>query len=190
MRKQGGGGALKRAAAPCFGMEGVICVSVWFLSAGMGFSFRVKALRFIFKAFSIRFVYACYISCSFHNPLHPLVLQKYVTSKKYFGCLSLEFDSYELLRTLKMISESVLIFLQKYVIFKKVFRLFTPRFRYVWTSSHAKNDQWFSAHLFAKQLFYLRIINLVSNSQFFSLSLSLYIYIYVLYIYIYIYIYR
>ena len=28
MRKQGGGGVLKRAAAPCFGMEGSICVSV------------------------------------------------------------------------------------------------------------------------------------------------------------------
>jgi len=32
--------------------------------SGMGFSFRVKALRFMFKAFSIRFVY----TCSLHVP--------------------------------------------------------------------------------------------------------------------------
>ena len=57
------------------GMEGSICVSVWFLSAGMGFSFRVKALRFIFKAFNIRFVY----TCSLHVPfIFPCTLYIYI----------------------------------------------------------------------------------------------------------------
>ena len=41
-------------------------------------------------------------------------------------------------------------FCKKYVNFQKVFRLFTPQFRYVWTSPHAKNDHWIRAHIFVK----------------------------------------
>ena len=53
-----------------------ILVSVCFSSVGMGFSFRVKALRFLFKAFSIRFVYACSLHVHFmftcpRTPPHP-----------------------------------------------------------------------------------------------------------------------
>ena len=60
--------AATAAAAPLFLMFCSYCVSVWFLSAGIGFSFRVKALRFIFKAFSIRFVYACSLHVPFIFP--------------------------------------------------------------------------------------------------------------------------
>ena len=70
MRKQGGGGALKRAAAPCFGMEGSICVFDFYLRE-WGFPFERKALRFIFKAFSIRFVYTCSLHVPFMFPCPP-----------------------------------------------------------------------------------------------------------------------
>ena len=81
------------------------------LSGGMGFSFRVKALRFIFEAFSIRLFYTCFLHVPFMFPCTRSFCKNTLFPKKYFDCLPLEFDSYELLRTLKMISESVRIFL-------------------------------------------------------------------------------
>ena len=72
-------------------------------------------LFFIFHLF-----YFFHLFCIFHFFLFPIYFSDF--SKKYFGCLPLKFDTYEFLRTLKMISESVRIFLQKYVIFQKVNR--------------------------------------------------------------------
>ena len=80
MPKQGGCGALSRAAAPCFLMSCLIYVSVRFLSAGMGFSFRVKALRLNFKAFSIRFVYTCSLHIPFMFPCSPPLPDHYLTT--------------------------------------------------------------------------------------------------------------
>ena len=45
MPKQGGRSVLQRAAAPLFSHVPLYLVGVIFLSAGMGFPFRVKALR-------------------------------------------------------------------------------------------------------------------------------------------------
>ena len=43
-------------------------------------------------------------------------------------------------------------FCKKYVIFQKVFRLFTPQIRHVWISFNSQNDQWSDAHLFVKNM--------------------------------------
>ena len=51
-----------------FPMFRSILVSVRFLSAGMGFSFRVKALRSLFKTCRIRFVYTCSLHVPFMFP--------------------------------------------------------------------------------------------------------------------------
>ena len=101
-------------------------------------------------------------SCSFHVPLHPICLQNTLFSKKYFDRLPLEFDSYELLQTLKMISESVRILLQKKkTLFFKKYLIVYPRIRLVWTSPDAKNDQWIRAHLFVKIRYFRKRCSIV-----------------------------
>ena len=56
-----------------------ILVKVRFVSAGMGFSFRVTALRFISKAFRIRFVYTCSLHVAFMFPC-PTTIRLQTTS--------------------------------------------------------------------------------------------------------------
>ena len=75
-------GAAARFSAPpppCFLMFRSILGSVWFLSAGI---VRVKALRFIFKAFSTRFVY----TCSLHAPfMFPCPIWSYIDTYLYIS---------------------------------------------------------------------------------------------------------
>ena len=73
---------LTKIEPPCFVMFRSILVSVWSLSTDMGFCFRVKVWRFIFKAFSIRFVYAC----SLHVPfMFPCPVYLYIDFNWFFA---------------------------------------------------------------------------------------------------------
>ena len=75
MRKQGGGGAVKRAAAPLFWHGRLYLCQRLIFSCGNGASFLISSLRFIFKAFCIRFHYTCslHVPSMFLNPVAFLV---------------------------------------------------------------------------------------------------------------------
>ena len=83
MRKQGGGGALKRAAAPLFWHGRLYLCQRLIFSCGNGVSFLIPSLRFIFKAFCIRFHYTCslHVPSMFLNPVgflvNPIVKDKW-----------------------------------------------------------------------------------------------------------------
>ena len=134
---------------PCFLMLRSILVSVLFLSAGMGFSFRVKALRFVFKAFSIRFVYTCSLHVPFMLPCTLYVCKNTLFLKSIWTV----YPRIRLVWTSPDAKNDQWIRAHLFVkirYFSKVFRLFTPRVRLVWTSLGAKHDQWIRAHLFVK----------------------------------------
>ena len=114
MRKREGGGKLKRAAAPLFWHARLSAFDFYPREWGFPFEWRLC------DSFSKHLAFDLFTHVPFMFPCIPS-FWKYVIFEKYFDCLPLEIDSYELLRTLNMISESVRIVLQKYVIFKTYF---------------------------------------------------------------------
>ena len=67
-------------APPGFLMFSSGLVSVWFLCGRTRCSFRVKTLRFMFKAFDIRLVYTCaiHVPVMFHCPIFIYTIYIYI----------------------------------------------------------------------------------------------------------------
>ena len=127
------------------------------------------------------------------NPHAPFCANR-LFCKKYFDCLPLEFNSHELFRTRRIISESAHSCVQTY----DVFQFITVILYFIYTC------RYIFIYLLIYIYIYICIINIsLSLSLFLSLSLYIYIYIYIYkllyfsiymymcfpFIYIYIYIY-